>query len=345
MIPDSAPERVSIRDLARIAGVSRTTVSLALRDSSEISAATRERIRRLAREHDYRSHPAVNALMKQVGSKRRVRDEEIIAFIRSGDTPEENALGPLEILEGARQEAHRLGFRIEVFWAGKGGCHSERMARVLYQRGIRGVVWGPMPYPHPPLKFPWQKFIPIACTFSTEVARLPTVLIHHATGMALVLDELTRLGAGRIGVMLDHDMDRRQDFGWSQGVDLYRHRTGGRNVELLMLDGRPEEKAVRAWIKWKRLEALVMIPLTMREVPWLEGEIALASLDVAATERGRIGGLYQNMRLIGELAVNALAMRLYDNVLGLPAHSLRTTVSATFVTGDSLKPLREKSLR
>lgn len=345
MNPNPAPERVSIRDLARIAGVSRTTVSLALRDSSEISAAMRAKIQALAREHDYRSHPAVNALMKQVGLGRRVRDEEIIAFIRSGDTPDERSLGPLEMLEGARREAHRLGFRIEVFWAGKGGCHSERVARVLYQRGIRGVVWGPMHYPHPPLKFPWHKFIPIACTLSTEVARLPTVLIHHANGMALVLDELVRTGAARIGVLLDSDMERRQDFGWSQGVDLYRHRTGDRNVDVLMLDAPPEEKTIRAWIRRKRLDALVMIPRTYRDTAWLGDDIARASLDVASSEIGRIGGLHQNMGSIGELAVNALAMRLHDNVLGLPAHTLRMTVNAAFVTGESLRRIGEKASR
>lgn len=61
------PDRISIRDLAELAGVSRTTVSLALRDNSKVAAETREMIQRLAREHDYRSHPAVNALMQQVG--------------------------------------------------------------------------------------------------------------------------------------------------------------------------------------------------------------------------------------------------------------------------------------
>ena len=41
-------DRVSIRDLAKSAGVSRTTVSLALRDSHKISLAVRKRIQELA---------------------------------------------------------------------------------------------------------------------------------------------------------------------------------------------------------------------------------------------------------------------------------------------------------
>jgi LacI family transcriptional regulator len=336
----TASERVSIRDLAKIAGVSRTAVSLALRDSTEVSAATRERIKALARKHDYRSHPAVNALMQQVGRKRRVHDEEIIAFIRTGSSPEEKALGPLEMLEGARQEAHRLGFRIEVFWAGYRGVDSERLARVLFQRGIRGVVWGPMPYPHPPLSFPWKQFAPIACTRSTDVSGLPAVIINHPKGMVLVLERLKQMGAGRIGVVLNETMERRQDFGWSLGIDLHRRRGGGRNVHALMLEGAPVRRRMDAWIKQKRLDALVMMPDILSASSWLIGEIPCASLDVAFSELGKTGGLYQNMRFIGESAVRSLALRLYNDIPGLPEHVSHTVLEGSFTDGESLRPLQ-----
>ncbi|MFA6960904.1 MAG: LacI family DNA-binding transcriptional regulator [Opitutaceae bacterium] len=335
----TAPERVSIRDLAKIAGVSRTAVSLALRDSPEVSVATRERIKALARKHDYRSHPAVNALMQQVGRKRRVHDEEVIAFIRTGSSPEEKALGPLEMLEGARKEAHRLGFRIEVFWAGYCGVDSERLARVLYQRGIRGVVWGPMPYPHPPLRFPWQQFAPIACTRSTDVTNLPAVIINHSRGMVLVLEMLQQMGAGRIGVVLNETMERRQDFGWSLGVDLHRHRSGRKKIHVLMMEDAPVRKRVEAWIQERRLDALVMMPDIFSASSWLDGKIPRASLDVAFSEIGQVGGLYQNMRFIGESAVRSLALRLYNGILDLPERVSHTVLEGSFSDGQSLRPL------
>lgn len=335
---DNLPtERVSIRDLARIAGVSRTTISLALRGSSEVSAETRERIQALAKKHDYRSHPAVNALMQQVGRRRKVHDEEIIAFIRSGSTPDEFALGPLEILAGATEEAHRLGFRLEVFWAGPAGKHSERLARVLYQRGIRGVIWGPMPYPHPPLSFPWHRFVPIACTLSTEVHRLPAVHVNHPAGMATVLAELRRRGTGSIGVLLNRDMEGRQNFGWSLGIDLHRHRTGEKRIHTQLIAGSGlDKKETLSWLEKKRVEVLVVMPEYCRENSWLAKAVPYASLDVASTELGEIGGLYQNMRHIGKLAMGSLSMRLYNDVPGLPEQASHTVAGATFSLGKSL---------
>ena len=45
---------ISMRQLAKIAGVSVATVSYALRDDPRISAATRQRIQSLARKHNCR---------------------------------------------------------------------------------------------------------------------------------------------------------------------------------------------------------------------------------------------------------------------------------------------------
>ncbi len=56
-------QRPSIKDIARIAGVSPSTVSRALADSPRISLATRERIQRIARELDYSPSLAARALV------------------------------------------------------------------------------------------------------------------------------------------------------------------------------------------------------------------------------------------------------------------------------------------
>jgi LacI family transcriptional regulator len=333
------PDRVSIRDLAKIAGVSRTTVSLALRGSHEVSAATRKKILALARKHDYRSHPAVNALMQQVGRGVRVHDEEVIAFIRSGSEPDEQAPGPLEMLEGAREEAHRLGYRVEVFWAGYKAAKSAPLARVLYHRGIRGVIWGAMPYPHPPIVFPWEKFVPVACTQSTGVVRLPTINIHHAKGMALVIEELRRRGADRIGFLGGELEDSRQDFGWLCGLDLFRHRGGGTNVAFRLCENPPGEKTALSWIRRHRLDALILTQDFFGKTAYLESVLPRVSLDVPTRELGRVAGLYQDAIQIGRHAVRSLAIRLANGILGLPDHPFSVVSQARFVEGDSLRQL------
>jgi len=331
-------DRISIRDLAKIAGVSRTTVSLALRDNHEISAETRERIQELARLHGYRSHPAVNALMQQVARGKRVHDEEVIAYIRSGGDSEERAPGPLAIEAGAREEAFRMGYRLEVFWAGYRAVNSVRLARTLYHRGIRGVIWSPMPHPHPPIDFPWEQFVPISCTASTDVPRLPVVSIHHAKGMALLLEELQERGLQRIGVMLLRYEDMRQDFGWLQGVDLFRHRGGLREPSMLVLQSEPSNKDVLAWVNSQKLDVMVTTPGLLEVTRFLEGKVARASLDVSSAEVGKVGGLYQDMAGIGRHAVRSMSLRLANGVLGLPEQNFSVVTASSFVDGESLHP-------
>ena len=50
----------TVRQLAELAGVSRTTISLALRNHPSISLKTRERIQQLADEHGYTSDRCIH---------------------------------------------------------------------------------------------------------------------------------------------------------------------------------------------------------------------------------------------------------------------------------------------
>ena len=62
---DPRPGRVTIRQVAELAGVSIATVSRVVNGRSDVSVQTRDTVRRVIREHGYlagaRSRPFVNA--------------------------------------------------------------------------------------------------------------------------------------------------------------------------------------------------------------------------------------------------------------------------------------------
>ena len=60
----SKHSHISLKDLAQKAGVSISTVSRALKDSPEIGVQTRERIKQMARELNYRPNPFAISLLK-----------------------------------------------------------------------------------------------------------------------------------------------------------------------------------------------------------------------------------------------------------------------------------------
>lgn len=344
--------RVSIRDLAKSAGVSRTTVSLALRNSHKISVAVRKRIQELAERSNYRSHPTVSALMRQIRVKRRVQHEEVIAFISSDPTPEgwRAWCWTLEMWEGASAEANRLGFRLECFWAGPAGANSRQLAKTLYHRGIRGMVFAPMPWPHPVFSMPWEKFVSVACTTSTGIKELPVVRSNHKRGMIQLLGKLKEFGAKSIGIVITEEDDLRIERAWSAGVHSFCLDEGKNTVNLLRLSSYSQFKEFAVW--FKRVCPDVVVILRKEVICFLDKlglragtDVAWASLNVARAELGSAAGFYQDPFYLGRRAVQFIANAICDQSFGLPEHAESVVVDGTFVGGTSLNPLADSPSR
>src|SRR4029079_15614603 len=100
--PQMRDNRVTIRELAELSGVSIGTVSRALNGYTDVNEETRERIIRLARELDYTPAAAARSLVTQ-------RSHVIGVFLETGeghpDLPHpffHEVLGGLQRSEGRR---------------------------------------------------------------------------------------------------------------------------------------------------------------------------------------------------------------------------------------------------
>lgn len=348
--PRIVPGRVSIRDLAAIACVSRTTVSLALRDSHRVSAPVREKIQKLAAEHNYRSNPMVTALMHQVRSKRAIKDSATIAFVTSSHAREEwkNYSFNRRIWEGALAEATRLGFRLEEFWAGPGARDIQALAGMLYHRGIRALCFAPMAWPHPHFKLPWERFVAIACTASTGIAELPVVRSDQAHGMQTLLSRLRDLGARSIGVTISLEDDERIAHAWSAGAHTFSLTSPETPVHLLRLKDYGDFESFAGWFRKTRPQVMVgvqsAIPAFLDRLG-MGGRIAYASLDVLTEELDEIAGIFQDPFYLGRRGVEYVSKAIYDQVFGLPSHPESIVVRGRFVEGRSLAPLRKAPAR
>src|SRR5688572_25317997 len=123
----------TLRDVARRAGVSHTTVSLALRNDPVLPAPTRQRVRRLADTMGYRPNMLVSALMTQVRLRHPRRATEVIAVLTGGPSADnwKQHSAAVGFYEGARQRADDLGMRVECFWLGLDGARVAEVSRVL----------------------------------------------------------------------------------------------------------------------------------------------------------------------------------------------------------------------
>src|SRR5688572_21268978 len=133
---------MNVRHIAKLAGVSPSAVSLALRDSPRISAETKARIVSLARELDYEPDARIVHLMRHLRKPRAVRQQACFGVISFYDSlrPWEKSRHLSNIYEGMLRRARDLGYRLESLWLRAPGMTYRRFSGIVETRGIDGLL-------------------------------------------------------------------------------------------------------------------------------------------------------------------------------------------------------------
>lgn len=131
-----------MRDLGRKLGLSAYTVSLALRDSPEISKVTRKRVRETARRMGYRRDPLLSTAMSRMRTRRSDSQKGAIGVVFSGSRDRfEQEAAPQALYEGLQQQATEFGFQIDLLLPDEDYLDQrERMVEVIRSRGLPGLI-------------------------------------------------------------------------------------------------------------------------------------------------------------------------------------------------------------
>ena len=103
-------KRTNLKDIAGRVGVSIAAVSLALRNHPSISAATTERVKKVAKELNYTPDPGLSALAAHRSRLRVHRDFSVIAFVTNWSTRDAwtKRASARQAIEGATLRARSL---------------------------------------------------------------------------------------------------------------------------------------------------------------------------------------------------------------------------------------------
>jgi len=337
----SAPP--TLREIARRARVSHTTVSLSLRNHPSIPEKTRERLRRLADRLGYRSNVLVSALMSQVRQKQHKSAPEVIGFLTGGPSADDwkHHSASVGFYEGARRRAQSLGMHIEPFWLGPGGAASAATCRMLHARAIHGSLISPFPiavYAH---ELDWANMICVGLGYVFNNHALHRATHNHFRSAFLAVEKLSGLGYQRIGLMLDEDENRRVNYSWLGGYLAAQNTVATARLEPLLTTGTKTNTQVKAWLKKMRPDAV--IGFGPRQFMALEEngcriprDIAFVALDVEQTRLDHVEevtGINQNLPLIGATAIDILTSQLYHNERGLPQRPVYSMIAGFWVEG------------
>lgn len=347
MSDESASRRISIRDLAKILGVSHATVSLALRGSPRISKGMRERVCKEAEKLGYRPDPMLAALSQYRRDKLAHPITASIAWINGWSDPGE--LRSYREFDqywlGATDAATKFGYRLEEFQMGK-SCSPERLHQILSARGIRGILLPPQA-PHPEWRgFPWEHYAVLRFGRSLKEPQCHVVTADQVANTVLAFEKIRERGYKRIGFVDNDLLTVKRGHQFQAGfllaqVDLDESE----KTPVLNLRGAAASERVFLLGDWVRKNHIDAIFTGIAELPHdlnqaglrVPDDVALASTTIL--DAGITAGIDQHPFEIGRVAFLMLNSLINDGAFGVPSIFRQILVEGSWVDGDSL-PIR-----
>lgn len=336
---------VTLQDIAQRAGVSKMTVSLALRGHPDAAPETRDRLRRIAQEMGYRPNPLIVAHMAQLRAGHRSAFAGTIAYVGIGPPPPKKDEPPktqnMRIFRGARRRAEALGYQLEWFPLDNPEIDGRRLTEILRARGILGVVMGVNQLVEARSHLDWQQFA-VAAIGRTEVG----VELHRTVGdyYRAVREACQRCrarGYRRIGLAISREHDlAHQNLHRSAFLGAQSEWPASDHVPPLIAD-RWEPEPFFAWVKQNRPE--VVITSYDDPIQWIYDaglripeDLGIIRPHVNDRALGVAGFLFEDTEL-GSAAVDLVVEQLNHNERGVPEMVKRVLLRGRWFEGKSLR--------
>ena len=339
---------VTMNDIAKRAGVSKNTVSLALRNDPQIPASTRDRIRGIASELGYQTNPTVAHLMAQMRRSPDIKaslallnanlDEK--AFSRHPTVP--------TYVEGCRKRAAQLGYSLDEFWLHDPGLDGARLDKILRARGIRGVlVVGLMNENRLPERFQhiWQQYPCVVTGVRTQDPALSFTSTDQYMLALRAFENALRLGYRRPALVLDHVIDRLVGGRFTAGVLIAQQKLAQRQrlkPFYLVTEARQDPTLFLSWFEKEKPDAILTLYNVVKE--WVEqmGLKVPRDLGMIQLERRKDdpswAGMDQHNDITGEAAVEMAISMIHNNEAGVPDFPRATLIGSTWMDGATVRP-------
>lgn len=342
------PPNATLQDVAKRAGVHRSTVSLALRDHPRISEPVRRRIQTIAKKLGYRINPLVAALM-QARRTKRAEKHVVLAYVTNYPTrfgwrpPHHNRP---DYFPGATARARDFGYKLEHFWFAEPGMTPERFANILAARGINGLLIGRLPPGCHQLELPWERFSCVALGLTLHSPRLNHVTENHYASAKQSMIQCIGRGYRRIGfVFSEADDSPRVGERW---LGAYLHQqlrldAADRIAPFLFQNDADNPTAFREWFRQTRPDAL-LVTHAAPVIDWLKplGKIAPRDVGIVALVNDHpdqhYSGVYFDPAKLGGLGIEMLIGLLHRDDTGVPVDQHEVLLTGEWLEGRTLRP-------
>ena len=333
----------TLRTLARELGLSRTTVSDALRGSLRVNAETAELVRAAAKAAGYERNPLAGAVMSQLRRSRGQQFRGVLAALEMVEpvTPPFVARFNESLLSGVSARANELGFKVERFVVGAAGVRLSRIDTILHTRGIQGLVLLPASGFPDLMALSWNRYTAVYTDYFIDHPPLHCVCSDHYRSMVSLLRELHSRGYRRPGLFMEVSLDERLQFRWEGAfLALQKYLPNLIEVPPLLLT-QFTRAAFEQW--FQEYAPDVVLGHFPEAISWMKGCGAklgkthgFVCLNSLRTD-GQCAALDLRTHQLGARAAELVIGQLLHNEFGVPAEPSLTTIPATLIEGPTLR--------
>jgi len=336
---------VTMTDLAVRLGVSKNTISLALRYDPQIPEKTRLRIQRLAHKLGYTKNPTVAHLMTQLRRSKSARYQSPLALINANLDPDAFRRHPTipTYVAGCRKRAKELGYSLDEFWLHEESLDGERLNMIFYARNIRGaIVVGLMKENRLPERFlpTWKTFHTVVTGVRTHGPSLSFACTDHHMLVFTAFQKAVELGYHRPALVLDHVIDGLTDGRFSAGMQIAQAQIpASRRTRpfYLVEEARRKPTLFYAWFEKEKPDVILTLYNVVRH--WLHDrrDVGMIQLEWRA-QSPEWAGMNQHNDLVGEAAVEMVINLIQTTEPGIPEFPRATLLGNTWVDGKTTRP-------
>lgn len=342
---------LNMQRVADLAGVSKSSVSLALRDDPRLALATRRRVQEVAARLGYRKNPIVASLMSQLrANSQACRFHANLALIncsKSRGFLSDPAFA--EYGRGIRERADREGYGVEDFWIEEPGQTLARVREILQTRNIKGLVLA-VPFVESHRLTGRREFFEDMAVAAVGFDRMTPVLPRAGTNWFETAREAAERLVARdyrrpavvVGSERDRLLQHRISLGFTAG--LQESAVAGRALPEPFLVNGSGRSAFKSWFEKQKPDAIATDVPEVRD--WVASlglqvpdDVGLLHLDWSPALTGW-AGMSRNAYAVGVAAAELVMDQLGKNEFGVRAHPKLVLIESDFVPGPSVREVR-----
>ena len=334
--------KITMRAIAKSAGVSLMTVSRALRGEPNVDPVKAAKIWEVAKAMGYRRNQLVSAVMSTLRGGKQPLCSPIIGFLtveNASFRPEQRLASQL-YLQGAQKMAAESGFTVEEFTMEPTQAGSRTISLSLYTRNIRGLLIGPLCRSCGHLSLNWKEFSSSAISINLVKPDLDRCSIDSVQSISVAIRNLKRLGYRRIGygispfhVALSHHRSR------AMYLDYQCELPAGQRVGLITDWTLP---GFLKWLKTDRPDAIIGHGDEI--LSWLNAlgigvpsHIGYVDINIFDGTHVPLAGIVFDYESIGATAVSMVIGNVLRNNFGLPQHPVHCYIQGYWRSGPTVR--------